>query len=105
LAPLECSNNDYLGINPGGILGAAGLLVDHSLPGVASCQVLHHHHGDDVSIVGYPFNKASVLTGQCPSHRHWRAEFYTYVLMFIRTSNKQSTWCSRRIFVPSKEVK
>jgi len=25
-------NDDYLGINPGGILGAAGLLVDPSLP-------------------------------------------------------------------------
>jgi len=23
---------NYLGVNPGGILGAAGLLVDHSLP-------------------------------------------------------------------------
>jgi len=31
-------SNDYLGVNPGGNLGAAGLLVDPSLPGVASCQ-------------------------------------------------------------------
>jgi len=60
---LAAVNDDYLGINPGGSLGAAGLLVEPSLQGVASCQVLHHHHGVHVSSVRCPFNKASMLTG------------------------------------------
>jgi len=52
-----------MGTNPGGILGAAWLLVDPSSPGVVSCQFLCHHHGGDVSVEGHPFNKSSALTG------------------------------------------
>ena len=46
-------NNDYLGENPGGTLGAAGLLVDPSLPGVVSCQALPHHRGGEASHEGF----------------------------------------------------
>jgi len=55
---------DYLGVNPGGNLGAAGLLVDPSLPGVASCQVPAPLCG--VSYSGCPFRGAKARTGQYP---------------------------------------
>ena len=58
-------NNDYLGVNPGGNLGAAGLLVDPSLPGVASCQVPAPLCG--VSIGGWPFRGAKARTGRSTS--------------------------------------
>jgi len=56
-------------------LGAAGLLVDPSLPGVASCQV-------PAPLVVYPMVDALSVKQEngldVPPYGHWRAEFYTY---------------------------
>jgi len=73
----------YLGANPGGTLGAAGLLVDPSLPGVVSCQVLHHHHGDDVSINhGWPLSGASALIGRSISVTLEGRVLYLYLYLY-----------------------
>jgi len=61
-----------LGANPGGSLGAAGLLVDPSLPDGQAAKVLHPHHGGDVSINGWPLSEASALIGRSIIG-HWRA--------------------------------
>jgi len=55
--------------------GAAGLLVDPSLPGVASCQAPAPLCG--VSTFGCPFRGAKARTGHSISG-HWWVEFYTY---------------------------
>jgi len=39
----QTESNDHLEINHGGSLGATGLLVDPSLPGVASCQAFYQN--------------------------------------------------------------
>jgi len=41
MAPVVVILTDYLGVNPGGILGAAGLLVDPSLPDGQAAKALH----------------------------------------------------------------
>mgnify|MGYP007080244222 CR=1 FL=1 len=51
-AHIRVVNDDYLGINPDPSLGAAGLLVDPSLPDGQAAKLLHHCHSDDVSLNG-----------------------------------------------------
>jgi len=55
--------NDHLGTNPGGGPEAVGLLVDPSLAGVVSCQVLHHQHGGDTSNSRFPSHEANAWAG------------------------------------------
>jgi len=55
-------SDDHLGIDPGGSLGAAGLLVDPSLQGLASWQAPASPCG--VSGGGCPFRGAKARTGR-----------------------------------------
>jgi len=52
MAPVAVISTNCLGANPGGSLGAAGLLVDPSLPDGQAAKLLHHCHGDGAATDG-----------------------------------------------------
>ena len=70
-------NNEYLGVNPGGRTGAAGLLVDPSLPDGQAAILLHH-------LVVYPLVDALSVKQEngldVPPFGHWWAvNIHTYI--------------------------
>ena len=78
-----------LGVNPGGRFGAAGLLVDPSLPDGQAANLLHHFvvHPTWILSVKQENGLVNVPVG------HWRAEFYTYayIAMWFQLPEQSSS--------------